>query len=166
MFNRAYPTTHADELVCCLVLDIVEDRGPIPNEDLLDSLILATHPEICRALSPKKPTRKTDALFDSIRLEIDLIARDGLRWRQCLEYLQDFRRAITVHLDAPARLVARGPEFDAVRNVVPSAHLPMALFALSVLDSLKETRRSRGPTAERSHASRSFEQIKAQYAAT
>ena len=59
---------------------IVEHRGAIPSEDLLDSLILATHPEICRALSLKKPTRKTDALFDSIRTEIDLIERDAL-WR-------------------------------------------------------------------------------------
>ena len=166
MFNRAYPATQADETIYRLALDIVEERGTLSSEDLLDALILATHPEICRALAPKKPTRKTDALFDSIRPEIALIERDGLRWHLCLEYLQEFRRAITIHLETPGRLVSRGPEFDAVRKLVPSVYLPMALFALSVVDSLKETRRSRGPTAERSHATRSFELLKAQYAAT
>lgn len=166
MFQRAYPATQADEMICRLVLDIVEERGTLPCDDMLDALILATHPEICRALASKKPTRKTDALFDMIRPEIDLIERDGLNWQRCLEYLEGFRRAITIHAETPARQVSRGTEFDAVRKVISSDYMPMALFALSVVDSLKEIRRSRGPTAERSYASRSFEQLKAQYAAT
>jgi hypothetical protein len=164
VFNHAYPATRADEMIYRLVLDIVEERGSIDSSDLLDTLILATHPDICRALSPKKPTRKTEALFDSIRTEIDLIDRNGLRWHECLEYLQVYRRAITVHLDVPDRPVSRGPEFDAVRNVAPSVYMPVALFALSVIDALKKNPRTRGPMTERSHASRSFEQLKAQYA--
>lgn len=166
MFAQAYPSTRADELVYRLVLDLIAERGTLASQALLDAVILATHPDICRALSLKKPSRKTDALFDSIRPEIDLIQQHGLRWHECLQYLAKNLGAISVDLSTPERVVSKTPKFAAVQEVNPSQYLPIALFVLSVLDSIKETRPPRGPMTERSYATRSFEQLRTQFAAT
>lgn len=166
VFERAFPASKADEMVCRMTLDFVDLRDAIWSHDLLDALILATHPDICRALATKKPTRKTDALFDAIRPEIDLIEKHGLRWHECLDYLQKNKRALTVNPNETGQPVSAGTEFRATRDASSSEYMPIAIFALSVLDTLKESRPSRGPTTERSHANRSFEHLRAQYLAT
>ncbi len=163
VFADAYPATSADQLVCELALDIVDSRPGIPSADYLDTLILATHPELCRTLTSKKPRRKTDALFDSVRNETDLIAKLGLKWSECIGYLEQSRNALEIRRTEPEQPIYRGENFAPLQQLFPPKRVPLVLFALSVLESVKETRGSEPQSAERSRASRTFEQLRVKY---
>lgn len=163
VFAEAYPATSADRLICELALDIVDSRPGIASADHLDALILAVHPALCRALTSKKPKRKTDALFDSVRSETDLIAKQGLKWNECLSYLEQSRSALAVKRTEPEQPISPGENFALLQQSYPPTHAALVLFALSVLDSVKENRGSEPQSAERSRASRTFEQLRVRY---
>lgn len=165
VFDSAFPATPADEMLCRLTLEFVELRGTIANQDLLDALILATHPDICRSLAARKPTRKTDALFEHIRRELEFIEEHGLRWHQCLNYLQH-KGALLIEPGDSGQKVSAGVNFQATRQSFGHEYEPIALYVLSVLESFRENGRSRGPTNERAHAARSFEQLRSLHLAT
>lgn len=164
LFANAFPANAADQMICALVLDIldVQDKG-IPSQELLDALILATHPEIGRGITAKKPTRKVDALYSLFRNEIEAVARQGLHWHECLTYLEQHKNALIVQRREPEQPVVQGPEYKRMREFSPSRYMPLALFALSVLESLKQTKSSRGPSVDRSHAIQSFESLRATF---
>jgi hypothetical protein len=165
IFDNAYPSTNSDKLACELALDILDSSDGISSRDHLNTLILATHPDLCRTLTPKKPMRKTLALFDSIRAEADAITTTGLKWAECISYLEHHRRALKVDRQKPAHPVFKGENFDALQHSFPPRHTALVLFALSVVWSLKDNKVSRAPSAEKANALKIFEQLGAQYAA-
>jgi hypothetical protein len=162
LFESAFPASSSDEMILALTLDLIDVRGSLSSRELLDALILSTHPDISRPLAGTRPTRKLDGLFNQVGGHLALIERYGLRWHQCLRYLEN-RQAIQLLFSESGQIVKKGAEFQAVRDLVPSSYTAVALFALSVLDAMKEDRWNRGPTAEKSFASRSFEQLRARY---
>ncbi|WP_438479703.1 AAA family ATPase [Oleiharenicola lentus] len=164
-FAEAFPANPADEMVLALTLNLLDVRGAMSRSDLLDTLILATHPAISRPLAGTRPTRKLDEMFSRISSHINLIEQTGLRWTQCLRYLEK-RRAIVCTMHETVQMVRKGPEFQKICDSIPVNYVPMALFALSVFDVMKESKWSRGPTAEKSFANRSFEQLRTRYVAT
>lgn len=162
VFEGAIPANSADEMILALTLDLLDVRGSLTARELLDALILATHPDISRHLAGTRPTRKLDELFAHVASHLVIIERHGLRWNECLQYLEK-RKALQFSLTDSGQVVKKGPEFQNVRSSFPVSYAALALFALSVLDAMKDGRWSRGPTAERSFASRTFEQLRARY---
>jgi AAA15 family ATPase/GTPase len=169
LFTNAFPANAADQMICALVLDMLDaerkediEKG-IPSQELLDALILATHPELARGLSAKKPTRKVDALYSLFRSEIEMITRRGLHWHECLIYLETHKKAIVVRRMVLGQPVVQGPEYKGMREFSPSKYMPLALFALSVLQAMKQTKSNRGPSVDRSHAIQSFESLRAAF---
>jgi AAA15 family ATPase/GTPase len=161
--NDAYPATTADRLVCELAVNLIDLKEGITSEDHLSALILATHPDLCRILTSKKPTRKTDALFDSIRTEADTIAEQGIKWSDCITYLEQHRHAISLNRSQAGRPMSKGAGFDEFRLAFPARHMPLSMFAVSVLDSLKQTRAGKQPSAERASAMKTFDQLRANF---
>lgn len=164
LFANAFPANAADQMICALVLDILDvvDKG-IPTQDLLDTLILATHPEVARGITAKKPTRKVDALYSLFRSEIDTVGRQGLHWQECITYLETHKKAVMVRRREPGQPIMQGSEYKAMREFSPSKYMPLALFALSVLQAMKQTKSTRGPSVDRSHAIQSFESLRAAF---
>jgi AAA15 family ATPase/GTPase len=161
LFANAFPANAADQMVCALTLDVLELENGISSQDLLDVLIIATHPEIGRALTTQKPTRKLDALFSRFRGELDTVAREGLYWNECLNYLEKHKNAIQLRRTDPGQPVLQGPEYQRMRGITHSSYMPLALFALSVSHTMKQAKSSRGPSVDRSHAIQSFELLRA-----
>jgi hypothetical protein len=166
LFAQAYPSTASDKLICALALEFVEWRQSISSNDHLDALILATHPNICRALTVMSDKSQIDTLTIPFKGELDAIGTQGLKWAECLNYLAEHRQAIVVkHLEA-GHPIGKGAKFDLVRQAFPSNQGGLAGLALTAMDSLKKGKQANTLTAEQRAASDTFDQLHSKYVLT
>ena len=162
--NQAYPATSADQLICALALEFIEWRQRISSDDHLDALILATHPDLCRILAAKSALVKFDALVSPIKNEMVAIGTQGLKWINCLRYLAEHRKALTIQNTLNGRPISKGPEFDAVRASLPSGHGGLAAMALTTFDQIRKLQAANSLTPVQTTAANSFSQLHAKYA--
>lgn len=163
-FADAYPSTAADKLVCALALEVIAWRDGVSSDDHLDALILATHPELSRIFTGESNAPQLDNWSTSISSELKTIAAKGLKWVQCLNYLEDHRHALTVERSSSDRPVRVAEKFEATRQSFSSQHSALVAHALSILDALKERQTSNKIPPEQSKALKTMKELHAQYA--
>lgn len=163
-FADAYPSTAADKLVCAMALEVVAWRDGVSSDDHLDALILATHPELCRIFTVRSNAPQLDSWSANISSELKTIAAKGLKWVQCLNYLEDHRHALAIGRNASNRPIRAASEFETTRQAFSNQHSALVAHALSILDSLKERRTSNTLSTEQGKALKTVEELHAQYA--
>jgi len=136
-----YPATAADRTICSITLAMLGWKDSIRAADHLDALILVTDPDLCDALFSTGLIPANRKLLSSISSESEIARRDGVKWAQCLNYLQQ-RRAIIVEKNGD-RVLRNGPEAKAAAVTLPQVKPAIAGLALEVVRRLNELR-SRG----------------------
>jgi hypothetical protein len=156
LFEQSYPTS-ADRLVCALVLELIEWKQTLSNDDCLSAIILATHPDICRELSAKDNLTQIQTLTSSVAAELTALQQKGPRWSECLNHLIKHRNALIISNG----ILSKGAQFDAVRADMPHGHGALAALALVLLEdakqlrikhSLDETQHTAATTLDRLHS--------------
>lgn len=163
-FEQAYPATSADQLVCSIALEFVEWRQSLSSDDHLDGLILATHPDLCRVLAPQSAGSKIDALVVPVKSDLAAIGSQGLKWTQCVRYLAEHRKALTVQNTANGRPISKGPQFDAVRASLLQSTGGLAAMALTTLDQIRKLQATNSLNPTQLAASSALTQLHAKYA--
>jgi hypothetical protein len=165
-FAQAYPAGAPDNLVCALALDLVASRDGIESDKQLDALILATHPDLSRALITGDAVAKLDAWAKSSIAELKAVETQGLKWHQCLDYLETHRGALHIQRNALGRPISKGANFEAARQAFPPPQVKIAGFVLGLLDSLQERRKAGNLTAKENKAIGKIDALHATYAIT
>jgi hypothetical protein len=163
-FAQAYPAGAPDYLICALALDLVDLRDGIESDDQLDALILATHPDLSRALITQNALAKFDVWAKSSAAELEAVETQGLKWHQCLDYLETHRGALKIQRNVPGRPLSKGANFEAVRQVFPPPQVRITGFVLGLLDSLHERRKAGNLTVTETQAIDKIESLHAIYA--
>ncbi len=164
LFDQSYPATPADQLVCAIALEFIEWRQSVPSDDHLDALILVTHPDLCRVLAVQSASSKIDALVAPLKSDLATIGSQGLKWAQCVRYLVEHRKALTVQNAANGRPISKGAQFDAVRATLPTGTGGLAAMALTTLDQLRKLQAANSLNPTQLAASSTLTQLHAKYA--
>ncbi len=159
MFAQAYPSTTADRLVCALALDIFAWKESIASSDHLDALILACHPTLCQKLMAEGHQTQLAKWIAPVKKELTVIGRQGIRWVECLNYLEKQRYALVIERDAKDRPIRKGASFQSVLKSFPGAPQALIPMALSVVDSLIERRTNNTLSQEQVVAVKSIEKL-------
>ena len=111
----SYPSNPGDEAVLGFVVQFLAGRRTAQSAELLDVLILATHPDICRALlEDDADRRRLDRLCKRVPAELFRGPNQPIRWMAARDYLER-RGAIAVTDRASGGVVTLGASFDQVR---------------------------------------------------
>jgi hypothetical protein len=137
-FAAAYPATLADSFICSLTLAMIDWEDKITATNHLDALILVTDTNLCDTLLHPGLTAENRNLLASISKESRMAKKDGLKWSNCIRYLQH-RKAIILAQDSP-RMLCKGPDFDSVQKSLPIVKGSIAALALEVTRQLNEIR--------------------------
>ncbi|WP_404420495.1 Eco57I restriction-modification methylase domain-containing protein [Nibricoccus sp. IMCC34717] len=164
LFDQSYPATSADQLVCALSLEFIEWRQSLSSDDHLDGLILATHPDLCRVLAPQSASSKIDAMVVPLKSDLATIGSQGLKWTQCVRYLVEHRKALTVQNTANGRPISKGAHFDTVRASLRQGTGGLAAMALTTLDQIRKLEATNSLNPTQLAASRTLTQLHAKYA--
>lgn len=156
-FAAAYPATLADSFLCSLTLAMLEWEDSISSSDHLDALILVTDTDLCDTLLQPGLTPENKRLLASISKESRMAKKDGLKWSNCIRYLQN-RKGIILDNGNP-RMVHKGPDFSAVQQSLPIVKSSIAALALEVTRKLNESRDRHGLTPIQQAAFASFRKI-------
>ncbi len=156
-FASAYPSTLADTFICSLTLAMLDWEDTISASNHLDALILVTDTSLCDTLLQPGLTPENKRLLGSISKECRMAKRDGLKWSNCIHYLQH-RKAITLDQGNP-RLVHQGPDFISVQQSLPTTKSAIAALALEVTRKLNEIRDHHDLTPIQKAAFASFKRI-------
>ena len=166
LFAEAYPSNAADRLVCALALEIVTWRDSVDSNDHLDALILATHPDLCQILMAKGSASQLDSWTAPITSELKVVQAEGLKWVQCVDYLEKHLNALVIGRHELGHPIRAGLNFYSTRQSFACEHSGIAIFALSLLDSIKERRQDGSLLTEQTKAIETIEKLHTQYAMT
>lgn len=156
-FAAAYPATLADSFICSLTLAMLDWQDTMKASDHLDSLILVTDANLCDTLLQPGLTPENKNLLASISKESRMAKKDGLKWSNCIRYLQH-RKAIILAQDNP-RMLCKGPDFDTVQKSLPIIKGSIVALALEVTRQLNEIRDRHDLTTAQKSAFASIKKI-------
>lgn len=156
-FAAAYPATLADSFICSLTLAMIDWEDTITATNHLDALILVTDTNLCDTLLHPGLTPENRNLLASISKESRMAKKDGLKWSNCIRYLQH-RKAIILAQGNP-RMLCKGPDFDTVQQSLPIVKSSIAALALEVTRQLNEIRNSHDLTPAQKSAFASIKKI-------
>ena len=135
-----YPA-EMDRAVLGCMLELLDGSQGVRSEDLLDTLILATHPDLCRPLLPDEKTRKK---YDKACAAVPkglFRSGDPIRWLKARNYLEELG-AVTVEDRMGTASVNKGQACDAVRQRMPRGFGALLNFVQEAMSAL------RGQTSE------------------
>lgn len=136
----SYPGTHRDKLINAAALSIVEKAGDLSSMDHLDALLLATHPEWCKAfLDPSGRTRFEAAAVD-VPTGFFVEGNASIMWKDCRDYLEK-RKALRIDRSSNAQTIRIGENFADVKASLPSgvdSIIDVALEALKEVQRLRQ----------------------------
>jgi hypothetical protein len=99
-----------------------------------------------------------------LKSDLATIGSQGLKWTQCVRYLVEHRKALTVQNAAHGRPISKGTQFDAVRATLPSGTGGLAAMALTTLDQLRKLQAANALNPTQLAASSTLTQLHAKYA--
>jgi methylase of polypeptide subunit release factors len=156
-FASAYPSSLADGFICSLTLAMLDWQDAISASDHLDALILVTDTSLCDTLLQPGLTPESKRLLASISKASCMAKQDGLKWSNCIHYLQH-RRAINLGQGNP-RAICKGSDFVLVQQSLPITKSPIAALALEVTRKLNEIRDRHDLTPNQKSAFASLKRI-------
>ena len=136
----AYPATDADKALCAAALAVVEQSSDISSMEHLDALLLATHPDWCKAFLDDQ----TQTAFAAARKSAPAVLFVGqglsIRWKDCRDHLERLG-ALTVAHGGQGQLLGPGKKLAAVKADFPHGADEVVKYALQALERIRELRK-------------------------
>jgi hypothetical protein len=136
----AYPTDGTDNAICAAALSVVEQSGGLSSMEHLDALLLATHPDWCKAFLDKSDL----ATFENARTSApaDLFVGQGqsIRWTDCRDHLERLN-ALRVAYGAKGQPISADTGMAMAQGNLPGGVVTVVQYALKALDRVRDLRR-------------------------
>jgi len=136
----AYPATDADKAICAAALAVVEQSGGISSMEHLDTLLLATHPDWCKALLDQSDQTAFDAARGSAPAALFVGQNQSIRWKDCRDYLEKLN-ALTVAHGSKGQPISAGTALASVKVDLPTGVDDVVKYALRALERIRELRK-------------------------
>jgi hypothetical protein len=136
----AYPATNADRAVCAAALAVVEKSGGISSMEHLDALLLATHPDWCKAFLDRRGQAAFDAARRSAPAALFVGQGQSIRWKECRDYLEQLKALTVTHLGAE-QPISVGTALTSVKARLPAGVDGVVECALMALARIRELRK-------------------------
>lgn len=141
----AYPVTDADKAICAAALAVVEQSGGLSSMEHLDALLLATHPDWCKAFLDKRGQAAFDAACKSAPPALFVGQGQSIRWKDCRDHLERLG-AIVVDRSTRDQPISKGIALAASKAAFPTGVDEVVKFALYIDEARKRGRVSTPPT--------------------
>ena len=135
----SYPATVTDKAICAAALSIVGQFTVLSNQDHLDALVLATHPDWCRVfLTAKEQTEFATARKSANR---SLFVKDSqpIRWRECRDHLERQQAILISRIDNDQR-ISLGPNAELIKAALPEGTDVIVGYAVKAMKRVAEMR--------------------------
>jgi hypothetical protein len=114
----------------------------------------------------KGSASQLDSWTAPITSELKVVQAEGLKWVQCVDYLEKHLNALVIGRHELGHPIRAGLNFYSTRQSFACEHSGIAIFALSLLDSIKERRQDGSLLTEQTKAIETIEKLHTQYAMT
>lgn len=147
----AYPANDADKAICAAALAVVEQSGGLSSMEHLDALLLATHPDWCKAFLDPKGQRRLDAAMRSAPKALFVGQDQSVRWKDCRDYLEKLN-AVVVARATKGQPISVGAALASAKSALSTGMDGVVKCALAALGRVRELRKdlSSVPQAQRS----------------
>src|SRR5690606_10009811 len=125
----AYPATDADKAICAAALAVVEQSGSLSSMEHLDALLLATHPDWCKAFLDKRGQAAFDAACKSAPQALFVGQGQSIRWKDCRDHLERLDALAVAH-STPGQPIGKGIALAASKAALPTGVDEVVKFAL------------------------------------
>ena len=136
----AYPATDADKAICAAALAVVEKSGGISSMEHLDALLLATHPDWCKAFLDRRGQAAFDAARRSAPAALFVGQGQSIGWKDCRDYLEKLS-AVTVAHGGKGQPIGAGTALTSVKADLPTGVDGVVECALVALARIRELRK-------------------------
>lgn len=134
-----YPATEKDMTICAAALSIVEQSDNLSSMNHLDALLLATHPEWCKAFLDQKEHRAFDIIMQSTPHALFVGTNQSIRWKECRDYLEQ-RRGISISRGHKEQIISLGPDLISVKNSFPGGVDEIVKYAIKAMRQIAKFR--------------------------
>lgn len=147
----AYPSTDGDKAISAAALAVVEQSGGLSSVEHLDALLLATHPDWCRAFLDQKDLPVFNAAVRSAPGALFVGQNQSIRWKDCRDYLERLN-ALTVAHGNQGQSIAVGTALPSAKATLPQGVDTVVAYVFKALDHIRKLRQdlSTVPQAQRS----------------
>ena len=136
----SYPATERDKAICATALAIIEQTDGLPSIDHLDALLLATHPEWCKMFLDPTDHAGFKKILASTPKELFVGGGDSIRWKDCRDYLEQQRNAISVNRSQKGQPITAGSDLLKVKTAFSRDTDKIVEYALKALERVKTVR--------------------------
>ena len=138
----SFPSTPKEKIITAAALAIIENAGEISSMDHLDVLLLATHPEWCKAFLDASGRKLLSSAVAGQPVGFSSEGHEPIRWKDCRDYLEK-RQALQIDRASHTQTIKRGENIVAVEASLPTGTESIVAIAL---EALKEVKRLRNRT--------------------
>ncbi len=138
----SFPSTPREKIITAAALAIIEKAGEVSSMDHLDVLLLATHPEWCKAFLNTSDRKLLNSAVAELPLEFSLEDHEPIKWKDCRDYLEK-RQALQIDRTSQDQIIQPGQNIVAVKASLPPGTESIVAVAL---EALKEVQRLRERT--------------------
>lgn len=138
--SMAYPSTDADKAVCAAALAVIEQSGGLSSMEHLDALLLATHPDWCKAFLNQVDQRALAAAMRSAPGALFVGRDQSIRWKECRDYLECLG-ALTVARNSHDQPIWSGTAMSSAKASLRQDVDSVVVYALKSLNRVRELRK-------------------------
>ncbi len=131
-----YPATDTEKALCAAFLAVVEQKQQINDQDCLESLLLAAHPNYCMQLLNQSDLTNYEKIKQKTTTALFIKDDHLINWSQIRSYLEK-SEAISVYRGKADFVITKGVKFEFVQSRFPNVNNVM-VYALKAQDKLKQ----------------------------
>lgn len=159
----SYPVTDTDKAICAVSLAVVEQTGEVSSREHLDAVLLAAHPDWCKAFLSAKDQRKLDIAIADVPPGLPVSDSDSIRWSNARDYLE-LRKAININSTVDVQAISLGSDVAVVKRSLPAGVDRVVGLALKALEQIRELRKGIGmPSANQKFLLQIFDEKHQEY---
>ena len=121
-------------------LAVVEQSGGLSSTEHLDAILLAAHPDWCKAFLDKRGQAAFDAARKSTPAGLFVGQGQSIRWKECRDYLEKLN-ALTVAHGGKGQPIGAGAALASNKASLPSGVDAVVKCALAALGRVRELRK-------------------------
>lgn len=118
VIDTAFPQTERDRTLCAAALELMRANPNQPSVRYLEMLLLATHPQDCKALIPSSDRQRFGQAVRRMSDEMKLQQGERIGWRRIRDYLET-ARAVTISDRSGDQNVSLGSDYQSIRSSLP-----------------------------------------------
>lgn len=137
----AYPANETDKAICAAALTLVERSGGLSSVDHLDALLLAAHPDWCKAFLDHGDRLAFDAARRAAPGALFVGEDQSIRWKACRDYLEQCQALNITHggRDQP---INAGTTLASVKASLPGGVDGLLQHVFKALERIRDLRQN------------------------